>query len=34
VEESDGQISIVDYFPRAQAVQIPSPQRELVGSGT
>jgi UDP-2,3-diacylglucosamine pyrophosphatase LpxH len=33
VEESDGQISIVDYFPRAQAVQMPSPQRELVGSG-
>jgi len=33
VEESDGQINMVDYLPRAQRLQLCSPQRELIGSG-
>jgi UDP-2,3-diacylglucosamine pyrophosphatase LpxH len=33
VEESDGQINMVDYLPRAQRLQLRSPQRELIGSG-
>jgi UDP-2,3-diacylglucosamine pyrophosphatase LpxH len=33
VEESDGQINMVDYLPRAQRLQLRSPRRELIGSG-
>jgi len=33
VEESDGQINMVDYLPRAQRLQMRSSQRELIGSG-
>jgi UDP-2,3-diacylglucosamine pyrophosphatase LpxH len=33
VEESDGQINMVDYLPRAQRLQLRSPERELIGSG-
>jgi UDP-2,3-diacylglucosamine pyrophosphatase LpxH len=32
VERSDGQISMVNYLPRVQAVQMQSPARELIGS--
>jgi UDP-2,3-diacylglucosamine pyrophosphatase LpxH len=32
VEGSDGQISMVNYLPRVQAVQMQSPARELIGS--
>jgi UDP-2,3-diacylglucosamine pyrophosphatase LpxH len=33
VEESDGQINMVDYLPRAQRMQLRLPQCELIDSG-